>query len=74
MFVQIDSKQVAMDNLTDPIQETRQFFLLNAKLNKEQELTFEVAPNEFTAKDEKLGLFESDVEPYEFLSIEKQLD
>ena len=29
--LQIDTKQVAMDNLTDPIQETRYFYDLNTE-------------------------------------------
>ena len=61
-----------MDNLTDPIQETRQFYGLNAATNYEQLQTFELSPNEFTANDEMVGLYEEEVEPYEYLTIEKQ--
>ena len=63
-----------MDNLTDPIQETRQFYGLNAEFNYEQVLTFELSPNEFTAKDEKIGLLDVEVDPYEYLTIEKYDD
>ena len=63
-----------MDNLTDPIQETRQFYGLNTENSYEQLQTFELSPNEFTAKDEKIGLLDLEVDPYEYLTIEKYDD
>ena len=71
-FLQLDFNQIELGNLDEPVQDMLKFFKLPSILNKTQNFQLELAPYEFVGYDDTVGLFPSDVEPYNFLSIESK--
>lgn len=58
--------------MTHPLQTMEKIFMAKHEPRKELVLDFELAPNEFTAKDNSIGFLAAVPEPQNFLSIEKE--
>lgn len=66
LWLQFDHQQVVMKDQDSPIQTIRRPIYAT-----HQKVTIELAPNEFTDNQDRVGLFsQRDAEPFKFLSIE----
>ena len=60
-----------MKNQTQPEQRVNFVSQVSLQNNIESTLTLEIARNEFTDYQDALGFFETEVAPFEFLSVEQ---
>ena len=67
----LSSSHVDMKDLLRPVKKLTKFVPINAKPAFIQEDIFKLDINEFTDKNDKLGLFFSDKEPYTYLTTEE---
>ena len=72
MLLHISFKQIDPSNFEDPIISTSQFFQTKSAFSNTNIITLDVAPNEFMAYDNKIGILSSEPEPYNFFSIENK--
>ena len=61
-----------MANRSHTIQKTREIYQYIVEKDTQIEATLELAPNEFKDIKDSIGLFLSDPEPYNSLSVEKE--
>ena len=70
----MEYEQIDLKNITHPVQEVKNIMPIKIRKNVAMVHEFELGLNEFIDHSDKIGLFDQDPEPYNFLSFEKSHD